>query len=94
MKRLLVNNVPAMPWMNDKAFEIVTEFNNSSSVLYLDIRNNYQNRTLDDILEEGMYDYSFNKNSDIAMALLELIEEAENFACFLYFDADDLQVVE
>lgn len=94
MKRLLVHNVPTEPWMNQKGLELVEKFNNSDTVLYLDIRKNYQNDTLENIMDQGMYDYSFNKESELALELLKMMEEAEDMACFIYFDFEDIEVVE
>ena len=94
MKRLLVHNVPTEPWMNQKGLELVEKFNSSDTVLYLDIRENYQNDTLEDILDQGMYNYSFNKQSELASELLKMMEEAEDMACFICFDFEDIEVVE
>ena len=54
---LVVNSIPETEAMNEKAVNLVREFNQSGRKLILEVFENYTGRTLEDILEEGMYFY-------------------------------------
>lgn len=74
-RMLTVKSVPYSRFMNDKAKALVDAFNASSEKLKLQVYDHYRNRSLDDILEGGMYDYICS-NSELVDMLYELSDAA------------------
>lgn len=74
-RMLTVKSVPYSRFMNDKAKALVDAFNASGEKLKLQVYDHYRNRSLDDILEEGMYDYICS-NSELVDMLYELSDAA------------------
>jgi len=93
IKKLKVKTIGTCYWMNEKALDLVHKFNASGMVLYLDVYEDYQSRTLEDIMEEGMYDYSFNKENELSEEFLIMLDEAEGYARFLDLTPEVVEIV-
>lgn len=85
-KRILtVDRIHYSRFMNDTAKKMVDEFNTSNETLKLDVYPHYVDASLEDILEEGMYDYvSDNKE------LVEMLYELNDAASPVGWDVEDI----
>ena len=90
--KITVKEVPTRDWMSEKAIKVVNDFNacgkKLSLVTYEEPTEDY---TLDDILDEGMYDFEYPDCPE-AVELETMIEELANGARFIGFDIPDLEV--
>jgi hypothetical protein len=86
-------NTPAI--LTDKAIDIINRYNNSDCQLFLNVFASYQNDTLDDILDQGMYDYEV-KGSDknLCDEAVTMLIDLSDRALPYYIDEDDIVIVQ
>jgi hypothetical protein len=80
--------------LTDEAVNIINQYNNSNCQLFLNVFTSYQNNTLCDILDEGMYDYEV-KGSDknLCNNIVNMLNELTNYAHPYYFGESDVVIL-
>ena len=97
---IAVNEIPKERWMNEKSLKLVDNFNavakeNKMARLVLMTYDDPSSREeLESILKEGMYDFFFScmKTNPYTEELKLMIDEAEKYARFLYFELSNLDI--
>ena len=80
--------------MNDKAKAVVDQFNQmSADILYLLVYPSHQERPLEYILEEGMYEYATPEDDKFGATLVTMLNELVNAASPVMFNTEDVTVL-
>jgi hypothetical protein len=82
---IVVDSVPYSRFMNAEARRMVDSFNASGEKLKLIVMDHYKNKDLEDILDQGMYEYDCSDKQ-----LIEMLYEMVDFASAVGWDVEDV----
>lgn len=94
----VVNEIPEQRWFSDEAKVLVNNFNaysrdHKEARLVLELYSEPESQEdLEQMLEEGMYDFSYPSGNPYSNELKEMVEEAEKYPRYLGFGIDNLDL--
>ena len=95
MYNVIVKEIPEQPWFSDLSKKVVKDFNDyakeHNARLVLSLYSEPESESeFEVMLDNGYYDYEYQKDNPHSASLEEMVIEAEERARFLGFDTSDI----